>query len=151
MTFFIFILFNILSTSYFFTSSTSIGFTSSFFCITILDLAQVATKTKTWERNKSRCNWLSIKIQYSIYSIYNSKPWGKFSEYTMWMSHNIWGRGKDTTPTTWGADWDYYSTADHVVIILCPSLWCILEVSIVTFCLSTCFLYYTTQLTITTG
>jgi len=25
--------------------------------VTILDLAQVATKAKTWERGKSRCNW----------------------------------------------------------------------------------------------
>jgi len=36
----------------------------------------------------------------------------------MQSSHNTWGRGKDIAPTTWGADWDSCSTADHVGIIL---------------------------------
>jgi len=48
------------------------------------------------------------------------------------MSYSTWGESKDRAPTTWGADWDYFSIADRVVIILSPSLCCILEVSIIT-------------------
>ena len=27
-----------------------------------------------------------------------------------------WGWSKIIVPTTWGADWDYFSTANHVII-----------------------------------
>jgi len=46
----------------------------------------------------------------------------------MQTSHNTWGRSKDIAPTTWGADWDYYSAANHVVTTLCSSSRYILEV-----------------------
>ena len=49
------------------------------------------------------------------------------------MSHSIWGESEDRVPTTWGADWDYFGTADHVIITLGPSPHCILEVLLVTF------------------
>jgi len=32
----------------------------------------------------------------------------------------------------WGTDWNYFSTADHVIITLDPSSCCILEVLLVT-------------------
>ena len=40
---------------------------------------------------------------------------------------------KDRAPTIWGADWDYFGTANHIVIILYPSSCCIQEALIVTF------------------
>ena len=42
------------------------------------------------------------------------------------------GKNKNTAPTTWGTDWDYFSTANHIVIVLCPSPCWKHEVSIVT-------------------
>ena len=42
------------------------------------------------------------------------------------------GVSKATTPTTWGADWDYFGTADRCRHTLDPSPCCIQEVSIVT-------------------
>ena len=35
--------------------------------------------------------------------------------YVEWVIKQ-WGRWKETTPTTWGTDWDYFSTADHWII-----------------------------------
>jgi len=49
------------------------------------------------------------------------------------MSHDTWGRDKDITPTTWGANWDTCSIADHVVTILDPSPYYIQKVSIITY------------------
>ena len=43
-----------------------------------------------------------------------------------------WKLSKNRAPTTWGANWDYFGTADHVIIILYPSPYCIHEVSIIT-------------------
>ena len=40
----------------------------------------------------------------------------------MQMSYKTWGGNKDIASTTWGTDWDYYGTADHVVITLNPKL-----------------------------
>jgi len=48
------------------------------------------------------------------------------------MSHSTWGESEDKVPTIWGADWNCFSAANHVVITLDPSPCCILEVSIVT-------------------
>jgi len=42
-----------------------------------------------------------------------------------------WESSKNRAPTTWGADWDYFSTADCVIITLCPSPCCIQEVLII--------------------
>ena len=47
-------------------------------------------------------------------------------------SCKTWGQSKDTAPTTWGTDWDYFRTANHIIIILCPSLCWRHEVLIVT-------------------
>ena len=47
------------------------------------------------------------------------------------LSHCIWGESKVGAPTTWGADWDYYGTADHIITTLCPTLCYILKVSII--------------------
>ena len=43
-----------------------------------------------------------------------------------------WGWSEDVASATWGTDWDYFSTADHIIITLYPSPCCIHEVSIVT-------------------
>ena len=48
-----------------------------------------------------------------------------------YMSYKTWIWSKNTTPATWGTDWDTYGTADHIIIALDPSLHCIQEVSIV--------------------
>jgi len=32
------------------------------------------------------------------------------------MSHRTWGEHEEIIPTTWGTDWDNYSTANHCVI-----------------------------------
>ena len=42
------------------------------------------------------------------------------------------GRNEIVVPTTWGADWDYFSTADHHCHTLCPYPCCLQEVSIIT-------------------
>jgi len=51
-----------------------------------------------------------------------------------WVKRVIeqWGPSKDRAPTTWDADWDYFGTANHIVITLYPSLCCIQEALIVT-------------------
>jgi len=36
-----------------------------------------------------------------------------------------WGLSKDRAPTTWGADWDYFGIANHIIITLYPSPYCI--------------------------
>ena len=49
------------------------------------------------------------------------------------MSYTTWGWNKNIASTIWGADWDYCSTADYVIITLDPSSsHCIQEVLIVT-------------------
>jgi len=52
-----------------------------------------------------------------------------------------WEQSKNIAPTTWGTDWDYYSTANHVVIILDPGPCCIQKASIVTKALEQMTLY----------
>jgi len=42
------------------------------------------------------------------------------------------GLSKNRIPTTWGADWDYFGVANHIVITLYPNPCCIQEISIVT-------------------
>ena len=49
----------------------------------------------------------------------------------MQTSYNTWGWSKDITLTTWGANWDTCSVADHVVIALDPNPCYIQEVSII--------------------
>ena len=48
------------------------------------------------------------------------------------FDNNTWGQSKDIAPITWGTDWDYFSTADHIIIALCPSPYWRHEISIVT-------------------
>jgi len=50
----------------------------------------------------------------------------------MQMSYKTWERGKDIASTTWGTDWDYYSTADHIAIIFDPKPYWIFKVSVIT-------------------
>ena len=38
---------------------------------------------------------------------------------------------KDRASTTWGTDWDYFGTANHIIITLYPSPCCIQETLIV--------------------
>ena len=42
------------------------------------------------------------------------------------------GRNEVVAPTTWGADWDYFSAANHHCYTLCPCLCCLQKTSIVT-------------------
>jgi len=48
------------------------------------------------------------------------------------MSHSTWEESKDRALTIWDTDWDYFSTANYVIIILSFSPYCILKVLIVT-------------------
>ena len=48
------------------------------------------------------------------------------------MSYNTWGLSKVMVSITWGANWDSCGTANCIIIILNPSPYYILEVSIVT-------------------
>jgi len=48
------------------------------------------------------------------------------------MSYSIWEESKDRAPTIWGADWDYFDTADYVIIPLDLSPCCVFEASVVT-------------------
>ena len=72
------------------------------------------------------------KDQDSIYAIYTYKIWGIRLEFIRKMSHSTWGESEVGTPTIWGADWDYFSTANHVVITLNSSSCCILNILIIT-------------------
>ena len=49
----------------------------------------------------------------------------------MQTSHRTWEKGKDVASTTWGTNWDYYSAANYVIIILDPKPCWILEILIV--------------------
>ena len=51
--------------------------------------------------------------------------WGK------WVIKQ-WEQSKNITSTIWGADWDYYSAANHIIITLNSSPCCIQELLIVT-------------------
>ena len=64
--------------------------------------------------------------------LYTYKIWGIRLEFMRKMSHSTWGESEVGAPTIWGADWNYFSIADCVIITLNSSLCCILEVSIVT-------------------
>ena len=64
--------------------------------------------------------------------LYMYKQWGSSPLYIRQTSHRTWGWSKDIVPTTWSTDWDYYSAADYVIIILNPSPCCIHKISIVT-------------------
>ena len=47
-------------------------------------------------------------------------------------SYCTWGASEVGAPTTWGADWDYYGTANYIIITLCSTPYCILKILIVT-------------------
>jgi len=61
----------------------------------------------------------------------------KTARYTWVQEHDKerrkqWGLGQAVTPTTWGADWYYFGTADRWYHTLYPCLCYILKVSVVT-------------------
>ena len=58
--------------------------------------------------------------------------WGNSPLYMRQISYRIWEWNKNIAPTIWGADWNYYGTADYVVITLDLSPYCIHETLIVT-------------------
>jgi len=43
-----------------------------------------------------------------------------------------WGKSKDKAPTIWGTNWDYFGTANYIVITLYPSSYWVHETSIIT-------------------
>jgi len=58
---------------------------------------------------------------YRVVSMLYIGPQDKCSEYMRrWVIVHE-GEGKDSVPTTWGADWYICGTANHIVITLCPS------------------------------
>ena len=48
------------------------------------------------------------------------------------VSYTIWEKDNELMPTTWGADWDNFSTANCFIITLDPSKCWIHEAVIVT-------------------
>jgi len=56
-------------------------------------------------------------------------PWGTVHEDTR---RRKWGLDQDIMPTTWGADWDYFGTADRCRHTLYPCPCWLQEASIVT-------------------
>ena len=57
------------------------------------------------------------------------RPWGIVHED---VSRRKWELGQNIIPTTWGADWDYYSAADRCCHTLYPYPCWLQEASIVT-------------------
>jgi len=88
---------------------------------------------KNLKRDKGCIEAIKCKEYRSISILYICN-WHKRIVYSICIKWVIkqWGPSKNRASTIWGADWDYFGTADHIIITLYPSPCCIQETSIVT-------------------